>query len=331
MKNKNLIPIITTAIVFLYGCNTNITTSVRVKELTFINESNEIPTIKPTITEQALRKNAGDLDEVFFPGDTLKYTIEIEDPNYEFVSLIAIRFNGVVIRGNVGDSIISTRDCGNNICVEFPFVLQEGKTTYTLEDLRFARIDSSSAISARIDENSQISIDISFYNETIFPFVGETIDKLNYLSQNATYLSSNNDYEENYLHEFYHYGFSYEDTWIGTRQLVLFNYQLNDPIERNFGSFQSKLSNQDMYYERTNHIKLIQKQYGAYTVDGFINRSSIVLEYHLILDVYQNTVFYNDGNDIYVTVADVNYLLFTMQNRSRFFSVLELDELPPIS
>jgi len=118
------------AILMLHGCvnnNSNLSTTehltsaietqVRIIRLDYtatVNMAVFSDVVQPSQLSYKTNYSVQELDYIF-PEEILIFTVIIEDPNYEFVSLLSLNFNGEIIRANTDDSIVETRDCGENI------------------------------------------------------------------------------------------------------------------------------------------------------------------------------------------------------------------------
>ena len=180
--NKHItISLISVLAVFAQSCAP--TTAVRVLSLSYEGQPEAQPINN---TEKLANRFNGpkraDEEIYIFPGDILTFTVELEDPNFEFISLLAIKFNGQTIRANSDDSIVTTRDCGANICVDFPFEIQSGVTQYQVEEVKFAKLSSESGVNAIIDNRSLSKIILNnLWDEKIYPKVTTSVNNINEL------------------------------------------------------------------------------------------------------------------------------------------------------
>jgi hypothetical protein len=271
---------------------------------------------------------------VIFPGDELIFTIELEDPNYEFVSLLSIRFNGTIIRANVGDTIITTRDCGLNICIDFPFHAIRDVNDYVVEEVRFIKLNTEGSLSAIIDDDSSSSIRIDVYQSDVYPYVESSVEALNTLFEQIT-MYSNETLESIFNHENYPLNML---EIMSTRMIRIYNpthYVLGDSssesvsntwfypsimdtflnIDSNIQSFQQVSlfpgTDSELLHEIALNLNQIE-QYFSHHED----------HYHLyfgILDQrYTNIFAYFIGNDIYLSLDGEERLLYQMDKTTRF-------------
>jgi len=147
-------------------------TKVKVVGLSYEIEGQELR------TNNILKLNASKPINYIFPGDELAFTVEIEDPDFEFISLLSLKLNDQMIRANTTDAITSTRDCGLNICVDFPYPVSSGVTTYSLTELKFASLESDDPIDALI-ENDAVSVSIEIWEDSVSPYVEDAVKLLN--------------------------------------------------------------------------------------------------------------------------------------------------------
>ncbi len=180
MKNHLGLGIISVLTVFVQSCAPS--TAVRVLSLSYrgILGADELNNTYKDSNLLYGPKKIADWGDYVFPGDILTFTVELEDPNFEFISLLAIKFNGQTIRANSDDSIVTTRDCGANICVDFPFEIQSGVTQYEVEEVKFAKLSSESGVNAIIDNRSLSKIILNnLWDEEIYPNVIENVNAIN--------------------------------------------------------------------------------------------------------------------------------------------------------
>ena len=297
-------------------------TKVRVVALSYSSENTELA-LKPDTNQFKLLSNkllADEVEEYIFPGDILTFTIELEDPNFEFISLLSIKFNDQIIRANVDNSIVTTRDCGANICVDFPFEISSDKSEYTVQEVKFAKLNSDAGVNAIIDNQSDRTVVLDIYKEEVAPYVLESVDTLNQMLIDLTYVEQNMEvssdewnllttpetsgrllFVTNYTDS--------EHVFIkinGTGQIV---YSENSVIEENFinvtgcgcGLGQSITITSAPYNYAdsvTNELKYVD--------------NALTFYFYFFESRYQETFFYNVGNEIYVNILGDEYLLFTL-------------------
>ncbi len=184
MKKWFLILVLT---LFLAGCSASLndkgtSTSVKIVSLSY-NSQNETLSKAENISNRILELSNSnsiiDTINYIYPGDVLTFTVELEDPNYEFISLLSITFNDEIIRANVDDTIVSTRDCGELICIDFPFEVEQGVTEYQVQNVTFAKLNTDVGVSAIIDDTSNNVVTIDVYEEEVYPYVVESVNHLN--------------------------------------------------------------------------------------------------------------------------------------------------------
>ena len=157
-------------VLILVGCSDqSVSTSVKVVGLTYSNETNPSNVLRNNTVKLNSSKNEVNSNEYIFPGDELIFTVEIEDPNFEIISFLAIVFNGNTIRANTADSIVASRDCGSNICLDFPFVIESGISEYKVTEVKFAKLSITEGVSAIIDNSSNNIITLEIYEGSTSP------------------------------------------------------------------------------------------------------------------------------------------------------------------
>lgn len=147
-------------------------TKVKVISLSYETQGQELR------SNNLFKLNASKPINYIFPGDELAFTVEIEDPDFEFISLLSLKLNDQIIRANTTDAITSTRDCGLNICVDFPYPVSSGVPTYSLTQLKFATLGSDVPVDALI-ENDTVSVSIEIWEDPVSPYVEDAVKLLN--------------------------------------------------------------------------------------------------------------------------------------------------------
>jgi hypothetical protein len=305
-------------VVFLFilaSCESSTSnTKVRVVGLSY-NSSESTVAAKPSINSMRLFSNrllADEVEEYIFPGDIMTFTVEIEDPNFEFISLLSIKFNDQTIRGNVDDSIIATRDCGANICVDFPFEITADKSEYTVQEVKFAKLNSDEDKYAIIDNQSAITVTLDVYTDDLFPYVLESIQTLNNAIQNMEYFEDGATVDIN--------------TW--NRISV---------IEYSGRTFYISNYNGDMYLDSlqiiSQDIWLITMEsgccfypnqiyqglyltYSDYGYGEFLIKGPFI-EFLFFESQFKNAYFYNEGNSIYLDLLGEKHFIIELHNSMR--------------
>jgi len=190
MKKRILLIFLVLLTINLLSACSNEVTGVRLVSVSYEDQnSNVFFSRYNTVSLSTNHSRLNSSENYIFPGDVLKFTIELEDPNFEFVSLLSIQFNNVAIRANVGDSIIKTRDCGLNICIDFPFTVLKDTTNYSVEDIRFVKVNTEGSTSAIIDNQSLNSVQIDVYQSDVYPYVESSIEVLNQFLRGLSFYS----------------------------------------------------------------------------------------------------------------------------------------------
>jgi hypothetical protein len=286
-------------------------TRVRVVALSYSTSNTELA-MKPEKNQIKLLSNkllADEVEEYIFPGDILTFTIELEDPNFEFISLLSIKFNDQVIRANVDDSIVTTRDCGANICVDFPFEISADKSEYTVQEVKFAKLNSDAGVNAIIDNQSDRTVTLDVYNMELAPFVLESVQTLNYAIQEMEYFEDG----------------AYIDTHIWNRITV------PEYSGRTFfiSGYQGLYDLPDLHIDANETWSYIMKNAGNdYTVNwpqyivlsyisyayghSYINGPR--LHFNCYESKFKDAYFFNVGNAIYVNIFGSDHFVIELRN-----------------
>lgn len=261
---------------------------------------------------------ADEVDEYIFPGDVLTFTVELEDPNFEFISLLSIKFNGRVIRANVDNSIVTTRDCGENICVDFPFEIAADKSEYSVQEVKFAKLNSDNGVNAIIDNQSIKTVVIDVYTDEVFPYVVESVQTLNNAIQSMTF---------------------YENDIVISSNIEINSFRLFTVInfDQSINSFNKIIVKDGIFFEGTwNTIVYADWRYKTELIDYYyITQQRIEVKYYgpgtqesappeinfwFFQVEYQDVFFFNIGNAIYVDILGNKHLLIDMVNDMRIIS-----------
>jgi hypothetical protein len=331
MKNHLALGIVTVLTVFLQSCAPS--TAVRVLSLSYEGQPEAQPLNNPEKLANRFNgpKRVDDEETYIFPGDILTFTVQLQDPNYEFISLLAIRFNGQTIRANSDDSVVSTRDCGANICIDFPFEIQSGVTEYEVEEVKFAKLSSETGVNAIIDSSSNNSINLFYYDEEIFPYVLESIETLNLRINNLVYFNDGDSVED----EFNPHKAGYME-----RGFYLINYSRNTPafqkIINHNGIFnldgmttaeieQIPYDNWNYNYDESgDHSFFSQHIFLSYIGQEYDVSVGYYFMYFAFFEaMYKDVFFYNEGNKIYVDILGNQFFFLEMINGMRILPFIE--------
>lgn len=354
LKMNRLLPFILLTL-FIQSCSPtesisitqNPQTEVRLLSLSYekdipLNDGNQINSIHP---KNNIKKSSSE-NTFIYPGDILTFTVELEDPNYEFLSILAIKFNGQTIRANSDDSIVSTRDCGANICVDFPFEVLSQVTEYVVEEVRFAKVSGESGISAIIDTNSANKVVIDVWESATHPYVEPAVATINEMLKQVDYFSLETLSEmlinsENRI--------SHIESFFKSRTLKIINPErmyLADGT--NAIQFESELDllqlvNKDSYGPTDRpSVQLIEmfsgtdsyllhwlfqgelfyvideyfsEYFGTYTLNVPTN-----LYFGLLDESFANVFAYNQQNDIYLSINGVDQFLYQMGRETQIIT-----------
>jgi hypothetical protein len=322
----------------LASCNASTTkTSVRVVGLSFEGEIQPQNTNQRKSVQKLLNNNTltNVSKEYIFHGDILIFTIEIEDPNFEFISLLSVEFNDKIIRANVNDSIVKTSDCGLNICVNFPFEIDEKVSEYTVQSVKFAKLNNDSGVDAIIDNQSVTTKVLDIYNQEIYPYVLESVKTLN----DAILIMNFYEYNSHSPEDF-------ETIRALNRQFSIINFsrevasfeKLIDFREINFYSFNSSFNEDYDVIKSELDEEIITKEEYDQKYEELLDRyknpvsqylyiyrlnpkdcfgcgpdGSYYFEFSLFENKYKDAFFYNVGNSIFIDILGEEYFIIEIE------------------
>ena len=341
MKKILTLLVLVSSLFALVACQSAFSnTKVRVVGLSYRSSADELASV-PSNNSMRLLSNklvADEVEEYIFPGDVLTFTVELEDPNFEFISLLSIKFNDQIIRANVDNSIVTTRDCGANICVDFPFEISVDKSEYTVQEVKFAKLNSDNGVNAIIDNSGINKVILDVYQDDLFPFVLSSVTLLNELIAEMKFYNLSE--LENMHSDFDSFYWVYAWHLIG-RTLFIENYNNDinqlDTYSINFGSI--NLMGDEQYYQYIN----VQDSNNFNTVEfsefnPLFSKSgapiyTLVQDKKMIFigileDKYSNMSAYNIGNTIYISINDEDYQLLVFDKLTR---IVPLEFVVPLS
>jgi hypothetical protein len=310
MKKLQLSIATLTSIFYLASCSAA-GTQVRLLELSYSLPGSQTEAARLNEKNLPTKKNA-DSSEYIFPGDILTFTVKLEDPTFEFISLLAIKFNGVTIRANTNDSIVTTSDCGANICVNFPFEVSADVTEYTVEEVKFAKLSSESGINAIIDNQSQNSLVLDIYDELIFPNVQYSVDLLNNsVSELEFYTGDENltGEEWNFISNPYSGGRGF---YIDGISNVVNGNEFHVPEVRIYGPL-------GLTFITFTSLGVGLGEGLVINNNGYLKDGNYypIISFMFFHERYKDTSFSSIGNDIYINVLGVSYLVITINNNMK--------------
>lgn len=265
-------------------------------------------------------------EKYFYPGDNVQFTVKLEDPDYEFISLLAIKFNNETIRANVGNSIVETRDCGQNICIDFPFEVQAGVTEYTVQEVKFAKLNDENGLSAIIDGSSNNTVSLNVYDQEIYQYVEESVNFLQsfidglkfYTDEEMTLLLINNPNIK-------------DDVF---NMIKSRTFKVEEPNQDVFSSiYPDNNSLENIWYFDRNEKYDLDQQIALFwgwdleTIDRFdisdmfVDNWDMHIHIGLLTDEYNGMTVINKGNEIYLVINGVQYHFLTMGPNTRFVSL----------
>lgn len=319
MKKILTLVVLISSLFALVACQSAVSnTKVRVVGLSYSSSETTLATI-PSNNLMRLLSNkllADEVEEYIFPGDILTFTVELEDPNFEFISLLSIKFNDRVIRANVDNSIVTTRDCGANICVDFPFEISADKTEYSVQEVKFAKLNSENGVSAIIDNQSVKTVLIDAYNDEIYPYVVSSVALLNELFNTMEYNDlTATDFRSLPINE------AITKTYYRMLSIIY----LEDSPSTQDGAYQ--IDGDMMYYHQPLYPHFDSDDsstWGTYLINGsLVNKNAGYPAYRFIIDAFHssfqaNITASNEGNLIYINIKGEKYFLIEMGKRTRF-------------
>ena len=331
MKKILTLLVLVSSLFALAACQSTFSnTKVRVVGLSYRTSAEELASVPSNNTMRLLSNKllADEVEEYIFPGDILTFTVELEDPNFEFISLLSIKFNDNIIRANVDNSIVTTRDCGANICVDFPFELT-AQTEYTVQEVKFAKLNSDNGVNAIIDNQSTKKVAIDVYTEEIFPYVIESVQTLNNAIKSMTFWDDGHMFDAQidpsgsiFLNALYYSRVFYIDNY---KDEVKFQKAISS-----YGTFELDLTGDTtavqadtwMFYDNYSYNHQITQQTLKQLVMVNCLGELVDSRYDYVASItltlqhtrYKDTYFYNEGNKIYMNLLGENYILIELKN-----------------
>ena len=295
-------------VLILFGCsNQSVSTSVKVVGLTYSNETNPSNVLRNNTVKLNSSKNEVNSNEYIFPGDELIFTVEIEDPNFEIISFLAIVFYGNTIRANTADSIVTSRDCGSNICLDFPFVIQSVINEYSVTEVKFAKLNND-GVNAIIDNTSKNSILIDIYNEDIYPYVEESVKLLNNQIALLQFYSA-----EEYKILLNEVGF---DTEYNRELLLRRNLMFYNVDTARFFNYDSD----DYWYEHRIQIDFVENAWDGLetqAIEFFNFDEGVSITLFVWEESYDDMYFYNETNKLYLNIGTLEIFIMEFSLRTK--------------
>lgn len=288
---------------FLSACNEGIETKVKVIDVTY--NTNEAISNKTITLKGSQARNMS----VVFPGDIITITVIIEDPDYEFVSLLSIQINDTIIRANTEDTIASTRDCGVNICVDIPYEVELGVYTYSVNALKFVKLGLTESVDAIID-NTNNFIELAIHESSVSPYIEDAVVLLNEMYQSLIFYDNYSITESSVWDSLYNES---------ERRVIILNFDdvtfyENQVLPSGFSGL-DMLS--DWFYAGNEQLGSHPQHIGV-TADGFMIQGipeAIVYYpsiYLYVYDtIYESLYFSHEGNTIYVNTQGASLKLMT--------------------
>ena len=305
-----------TVVFTLAACSSKANTNVRVLSLSYGKEAAALVSSNQSIKLLSFNKLNTDTPEHVFPGDMLIFTIELEDPDFEFITLLAVTFNGIAYRANVEDSIFSTRDCGANICIEFSYEIKD-KDEYVVNEVKFAKISSESGVSAIIDRNSNNKIELNVYREETAIYVLEAVSKFNAMISELTYYDGSLTYSNDEMHSIISdrtlkgtFHILNSDRFFGEH--IFYSIGPTHTVDGRFGPEQRffNFGNNEVFY--VEQVIQLMEIFSYFEISGRyreVNLPGWFIYFNLYESRFQSTYFYNEGNKIYVNILGENYFV----------------------
>jgi len=305
-------------------------TKVKVVSLTYETQGQELR------INNIFKLNTSKPINYIFPGDELAFTVEIEDPDFEFISLLSLKLNDQMIRANTTDAITSTRDCGLNICVDFPYPVTSGVLTYSLTELKFATLGSDDPIDALI-ENDAVSVSIEIWEDSVSPYVEDAVNLLNEVYRSLTF------YEDPRIFDAYFEFYEFYELLNGGRDvertLIFLDFEgssiINQHIYKDGITDGSFIDDDDefMIYHGENEDGSYDYGWGMIE-EIFISDFDtdwppygVALYPHIYLGYYSKELkevyFSNIGNTIYVNFGETSVAIIELSKRTQIIRLSE--------
>jgi hypothetical protein len=310
MKNINIIIPVFSILVVSCSSNVPVDTKVRLKEISY---SQPVPIDNESIPLQASKRSQVD-SQYLFDGDQLIFTVEIEDPEYEFISLLSITLNETLIRGNVNNSIASTRDCGLNICIDFPFTIDKSTSTYEVREIKFSKVGYVGAVNANIDETSDFIITLDIYQDDLAPHVNSSILTLNNAIKEYTYLEDNSYLSVDEWNELMDFNFNGRLFFITGYTIVGNEVGVEINGTGIYNQNENGVNEEEIDWFNASGVGAGRQQsiglgyYGMSLGNGKMVNGPL-LHNGFIEPKYKDIYFYNQGNRMYVNVLGLEYFV----------------------
>ena len=326
MKKILTLIVLISSLFALSACQSTFSnTKVRVVGLSYRTSAEELASVPSNNTLRLLSNKllADEVEEYIFPGDFLTFTVELEDPNFEFISLLSIKFNDQIIRANVDNSIFTTRDCGANICVDFPFEIIAEKSEYSVQEVKFAKLNSDNGVNAIIDNQSAKSVVVDVYMDEVFPYVIESVQTLNYAIQNMKFYNEGDivtiDEHNNVISDgssrnlFYISGFG---NYITEKYIIIDQsgtYGYPEFYELNIGDYWNYFTDRgESGIEPSSALQSIHINQNTNTYEA--DRFAFTIKFLYFEQKYNQIFFYNVGNQIFVNILGSEHFVLEIRN-----------------
>lgn len=275
-----------------------------------------------------IKKVENQTNKFIIPGDMFIFTIELEDPDFEFISLLSIKFNNQTIRANVNNSIVKTRDCGSNICLDFPFEIRAEESNYVVQEVKFAKLNESQGVNAIIDDQSINTISLDIYTGMFSPYIASSVNKINRVLDQLTYYSEhylNNEITIEELNAIMYSSIQntltildikdspsvtdeiLEAGWWGKEIGPLFYRVFSGELESTF----AYISAFGVSIEPT-----IQQSYLEGSIKT-IKTDDAYLYVRLFYDGLNDAQAFSVGNDIFIKISGIDYHIITLEHHAR--------------
>ena len=321
-------------VLLLIGCSDQSTlTSVKVVGLSYSNESNLNDIFNNETIKLKSNFNKINTQVYIFPGDELKFTVEIEDPKFEIISFLAIVFNGITMRANTADSVVTSRDCGSKICLDFPFVIESGVSEYRVTEVKFAKLSISEGVSAIIDDSSNNLISLEIYEGSTSPYVTEAVNLLNEVYSKLTFFENHKVMKSDEWNEMMSDpNFSRRLIFLNFGESTIINSQIfkngkpaEEVTEDDFFMWHEGIDENGNYYGGGGTSNQISIEMSGFTIES---ATSIAVYFpHIYINFrsleFKDIFFTNIENTIYVNFGSISVPMITLSNHTQLARVSE--------
>lgn len=331
MKKILILIVLISSLFALAACQSQVSqTKVRVVSLSYRSSETELEAT-PSNSSMRLLSNkllADEVVEYIFPGDLLTFTVELEDPNFEFISLLSIKFNDQIIRANSDDSIFKTRDCGANICVDFQYEISADESEYSVQEVKFAKLNSDSGVNAIIDNQTSKTVILDIFKDEVSPYMSESLNLINEILSNLTFENPDFGLAKIVNDENFYQFKQFENYLAKSNSLYIVDYH-GEPLQERIDLDGFRY----IHYDVNSYIGFIDTDFFTiddgwdYEIDTSVSNTILFLGIYSANYEYLNIYAVNEGNKIYIqfeqngTIIRSIYLI-ELSMRTRFLPIV---------